>query len=68
MQNEFDHLISFKKGIPSRSDIDELTINREFLNIVVIDDIFQDVFHSKKMSLNWIWYEGRHLNLFTNGI
>ncbi len=40
-------------------------INRQFLNIVVIDDLFQEVYHSTKASLNWLWYEGRHLNLCT---
>ncbi len=65
MQNEFGDLILFKKDIPSRSDIDELTINRQFLNIVVIDDLFEEVYRSKKASLNWMWYEGRHLNLCT---
>ncbi len=60
MQNEFGDLILFKNGIPERSDIDELTINRKFLNIVVIDDLFQEVYRSI-----WMLYEGRHLNLCT---
>ncbi len=65
MKEEFGDLIQFKKGIPCRHDIDELTINRQFLNILVIDDLFQEVYHNAKKSLNWIWYEGRHLNLCT---
>ncbi len=65
MKNEFGDLIVFKKGIPCRSDIDELTINRHYLNILVIDDLVQEVYHNAKISLNWIWYEGRHLNLCT---
>ncbi len=65
MKNEFGDLVQFKKGILCRSDIEELTINRHFLNILVIDDLFQEVYHNAKKSLNWIWYEVRHLNLCT---
>ncbi len=64
MKIKFGDLILFKKGIPCRSDIDELTINRQYLNILVIDDLFQEVYHNTKL-MNWIWFKGRHLNLCT---
>ncbi len=42
-----------------------MTIHRQYLNILVINDLFQEVYQNAKKSLNWIWYEGRHLNLCT---
>ncbi len=65
MKDELGDLIQYKKGIPCRYDIDELTINRQFLNILVIDDLIQKVYQNAKKSLNWIWCEGRQLNLCT---
>ncbi len=48
MKEEFGDQIQFKKGILCRHDIEELTINRQFLNILVIDDLFQEVYCNAK--------------------
>ena len=64
MRNEFKTDIIFKKGIPCRSDIDELTINREYQSMVILDDLFQEVYKNSS-KLNFMWFENRRFNLNT---
>ncbi len=52
-----------KKVVTHISEIIQKMCNRQYLNILVIDDLFQKVYQNANKSLNWIWCEGRHLNL-----
>ena len=64
MHNEFKSDIIFKQGIPCRSDIDDLNINREYQSLVILDDLFQEVYKNSS-KLNFKWFENRRFNLST---